>query len=247
MNSKKPNPGISFVIPAHNEADYLPKTLIQLGVAIEGLRNQVPEFDCEIIVVNDGSTDDTGKIAAPLADRVIDVEMRNIGAVRNAGAEAARFQWLLFLDADTSVPTETLVQAYQEMRNGAVGGGAHVDVEREPPIPFVKLSMYRMVYVGWQLAGKWAAGCFMFCRKEAFDRFGGFDTDYFAAEEFFFSRNLKRQGRFVLVKPPVITSARKLHKYSVWQLSRFLFLPLLSGRNALKSTRGLELLYKDDR
>ena len=89
----------------------------------------------------------------------------------------------------------------------------------------------------------------MFCRKDAFEFFGGFDEQYFAAEELFFSVELKRLGKFQLVRAPVITSSRKFYNYSTSQLLRFVALPmtvLLRG-TPLQSRFGLELLYEDDR
>ena len=89
----------------------------------------------------------------------------------------------------------------------------------------------------------------MFCRKDAFEFFGGFDEQYFAAEELFFSVELKRLGKFQLVRTPVITSSRKFYNYSASELLRFVALPmtvLLRG-TPLQSRFGLELLYEDDR
>ena len=233
---------ISFVIPAHNEENYLPQTLVALHAAAQSCA-----IEYEVLVVNDASTDNTKQLALQNADRVIDVEIRNIGGVRNAGAAEARYPWLIFLDADTELPAETLKAAIQCLGGGDVGGGAYVDVSREKRIPILKYMVYLSVETFWQTIGGWAAGCFMFCQKSQFEDFGGFNEDYFAAEEWFFSRELKRRGRFRLVRPPVITSARKLHAYSVWQMGRLLFFPLTAGKNFLRSKRGLEMLYEDDR
>ncbi|MFT5300400.1 MAG: hypothetical protein ACI87E_002483 [Mariniblastus sp.] len=52
----------------------------------------------------------------------------------------------------------------------------------------VKRIIYLSAVVVWQVIGRWAAGCYMFCCKADFDSFGGFDEQYFAAEELFFSR-----------------------------------------------------------
>ena len=104
-----------------------------------------------------------------------------------------------------------------------------------------------MVVLVWNIIGGWAAGCFMFCRKELFDSFGGFDEEYFAAEELFFSKELKQLGKFRLAKHPVITSARKLQNYSTWDLIKFVSSPLFQFTHMLKSRKGLDLLYEDNR
>jgi glycosyltransferase involved in cell wall biosynthesis len=233
---------VSFVIPAHNEQRYIGKTITALVKAIRDLG-----VTAEIIVVNDESTDDTVSVAESLGARTINVALRNIGAVRNAGARVAKYDWLIFVDADTTVPTETLRRSLVALSRGDVGGGARVEVEGQETLFWVKRMMCFTVILGWQVIGGWAAGCFMFCRKESFESFGGFDENYFAAEEFFFSRRLKELGRFRLVRHPVVTSARKLHRYSTWQLCSFIFSPLRNWRSPFSSKSGLEILYEDIR
>lgn len=232
---------ISVVIPAHNESKYLPRTIAQLNESI-----QKAGVEAEIIVVDDDSTDDTAVIAQELGCTVVKVALRNIGAVRNAGAARAKNDWLIFVDADTLVPVETLQETLKAIAGGAVGGGALVDID-DAKIPFVKYLMFLAVSIGWQRIGKWAAGCYVFANRIAFEKFGGFPEDYFAGEEFFVSRELKATGPFHLCVARVITSARKLHDYSTWQLMRFLWRPIFSRKGFLKSREGLELLYKHER
>lgn len=232
---------ISFVIPAHNEARFIKPTIlaIQAAVAETGAV-------AEVIVVDDDSVDDTAAIATSLGAKVVSVSLRNIGAVRNAGARQASHDWLFFVDADTLLPSATLAAALNALAQGAVGGGARVDLDNHR-LFWPKRLMYYAVVMVWLVLGRWAAGCFMFCRKEAFESFGGFDEAYFAAEELWFSLQLKRRGKFQLLQQPVITSARKLHKYSTWQLIRFITAPLLSLTQPLQSRKGLDVLYRDER
>ena len=95
---------------------------------------------------------------------------------------------------------------------------------------------------------KWAAGCFVFARRDAFVAVGGFDEQYYASEEIHFSRAMKRQGRFVVLKEAVMTSARKAEKFSRWTTAKMLFPMLLQGPKGAKSrelTR--EFWYPDKR
>ncbi len=88
---------VSVVIPAFNAALYIAE-------AIESVRSQAGAA-CEIIVVDDGSTDDTGDVARKFADvRVITRENGGIGAARNTGMREARAPILAFLDADDIWP-----------------------------------------------------------------------------------------------------------------------------------------------
>lgn len=235
-------PGVSFVIPAHNESKCLKATLETLIAAANEL-----EIRHEIIVVNDASTDNTAEIAREVGVIVVDVRLRNIGAVRNAGAEAARYPWLVFQDADTIVPARTIAQSLKALQGGCVGGGAHVELDIADGIPWSKLWIFYAVSLAWLTMGRWAAGCYMFCRRDVFESFGGFDESYFACEEYFFSRQLKARGRFQLVRPAVQTSSRKFHGYSTLELLRFLTLPFLNSAAKFRSQVGLELLYQDNR
>ncbi len=89
---------LSIIVPVYNTRDYLAACLDSILDPSLG--------DYEIIIVNDGSTDDSGTIASsyqrrfPSRVRVITTENGGIGAARNAGLEQARGDYLLFLDSD---------------------------------------------------------------------------------------------------------------------------------------------------
>jgi GT2 family glycosyltransferase len=89
-----------------------------------------------------------------------------------------------------------------------------------------------------------APGCFVFCTRAAFEATGGFDEAWYAGEDVAMSRALARVGRFVLLREHVLTSARKLHTFSVAEHlllgSRF----LLRGRGVLRSREHLALWYE---
>ncbi len=94
MESVEENPLVSIIIPAFNAEDYL-------AIAINSALAQT-YTPIEIIVVNDGSTDDTLKIAnafgAPV--RVITQDNKGCGGARNKGFSAARGSIIALLDAD---------------------------------------------------------------------------------------------------------------------------------------------------
>src|SRR5262249_27693838 len=148
----------------------------------------------EIIVVDDGSTDRTAGIAEEMGARVVRVDLRHIAGARNAGGLAATGDLLVFVDADTIVPLGVLADAVKAYETGAVGGGAGVRYAVNDP----RWAVVVTAIVIWIMRRtKWAAGCFVFARKDVFDRVGGFDERYFASEEIHFSRAVKKHGRFV--------------------------------------------------
>src|SRR5687767_6379658 len=88
---------VSVVVPAYNAAATLAEALRSL------VGQTFPRW--EAIVVDDGSSDGTADVAAQFAEmdtrfRVIRQANQGEAGARNAGIEAARFDWLLFLDAD---------------------------------------------------------------------------------------------------------------------------------------------------
>jgi glycosyltransferase involved in cell wall biosynthesis len=201
---------ISIVVPAYNEEALLAPTLDHLHVAAGALGEPY-----EIIVVDDGSTDRTAAIAIAHGARVVGVNVRQIGAARNAGARVATGELLVFVDADTLVPPEVLRGAVAAFRAGAVGGGsgARQDSNDPPWGPAV------FAFAAWLMrTAGWAAGCFMFVSTDVFRRVGGFDERYFASEEIHLSRAVKRHGRFVILRERVITSGRKGRLFTGWQV-----------------------------
>jgi glycosyltransferase involved in cell wall biosynthesis len=197
---------LSIVVPAYNEELLLPATLRALKVAVAAIG-----LPAEIVVVDDGSTDRTADIARGLDACVVPVALRHIAGARNAGGRVATGDLLIFVDADTIVPIEVLRAAVQTYEAGAVGGGAGVQYAVNDP----RWAVVVTAIVMWVLRrAKWAAGCFVFVRKDVFDRVGGFDERYFASEEIHFSRAVKKHGRFVMLEGAVITSARKARLFS---------------------------------
>jgi glycosyltransferase involved in cell wall biosynthesis len=172
----------------------------------------------EVVVANDSSTDATPAIAREAGARVVDVAKRQISGTRNAGARAAAGDVLIFVDADTHVHGALVSQALAALRSGAVGGGARVTFHQAVPA-WVRIFMvlFTPLYFG---LGRWAAGCFVFCTRAAFDAAGGFDEETYAGEEIHFSRALKHLGRFVIVREWVSTSPRKVEGRGFWEMMR---------------------------
>lgn len=113
-NSPHILPLISVVIPTYNYARYLPK-------AIASVLNQTYQ-NFEIIIVDDGSTDDTKSVITE-DKRVIYFYQENKGlaVARNAGIEKSAGDYLVFLDADDWLEQDALEQNYE-----AIKGKSHI-------------------------------------------------------------------------------------------------------------------------
>lgn len=199
---------LSIVIPAHDEALLLGGTLAALDTARARL-----SIGSDVIVVSDGSGDATSAIASAAGATVIDVDLRHIAATRNAGAEQARGDALLFLDADTHVSAVVLQAAIDALAAGAVGGGAMVLLQADDSLAHERATA-RMLSEVFRWTGI-APGCFLFCTRAAFDAVAGFDTSVYAGEDVAMSRALAKLGRFEILRESVRTSSRKLRSHSV--------------------------------
>lgn len=109
-------PRVSVIIPTFNLAQYL-------GQAVESVLSQTYD-DLELIVVDDGSTDQTHELVGRFGDRVRYLYQANQGvaSARNAGIKAASGEFLAFLDADDVwLPEKLALQIPLLEKNSAVG------------------------------------------------------------------------------------------------------------------------------
>ena len=102
---------VSVIIPVYNCAEYLEECTQSL------LKQTMKAEDFEIIFVNDGSKDDSGKICAELAEKYdnivfVDKENGGVSSARNRGIEEANGKYFVFLDADDTLSSDTLRTLY---------------------------------------------------------------------------------------------------------------------------------------
>jgi dolichyl-phosphate beta-glucosyltransferase len=110
---------LSIVIPAYNESRRLGPSLESIAVYIEQ-----QSFPCEVIVVSDGSTDDTVQIACSFAGRIAGLRIidrkvnRGKGYSVAEGMRLARGKYVLFTDADLSTPIAEAENLLRHLRSG---------------------------------------------------------------------------------------------------------------------------------
>jgi cellulose synthase/poly-beta-1,6-N-acetylglucosamine synthase-like glycosyltransferase len=227
---------ISFIVPAHNEEAWVGRCVTAIRNAMELVGEQH-----EVIVVDDASTDATGLVAQQQGAQVIRVEHRQISATRNAGARQARGEILFFVDADTLVSAPVIQSALRSIREGAVGGGSLPRFEGWLPL-WWRLAYPFLVGVVRLLRFSPSGAC-LFCTRSAFQTTGGFNENYYAAEELWFVAALKRHGRFVVIAEQAVTSGRKLRAHSFLSLAWLSTRLILRGSSGVRSRRGLDYWY----
>ncbi|MFK7893166.1 MAG: glycosyltransferase [Granulosicoccus sp.] len=228
----------SIIIPAWNEAELLPQSLVAMNKAMQEVTEQ-SEHAGELIVVDNNSTDDTAVIARRAGAQVVFEPINQIARARNRGVTIASGDALIFVDADSSCSSVLLLESLDLLESGKVaGGGSVIAPDQEIGRKAHQLLKY---WNSLSVKAKLAAGCFVFCRRDAFETIGGFNVKVYAGEEIYLSRRLKRWARTngmsfrIIEKAPVRTSVRKLHWYGPLQLAAQLALVMIPG--ALYSRR----------
>jgi glycosyltransferase involved in cell wall biosynthesis len=227
---------ISVVVPAFNEAQGLGASLASIRhamTAFDGI-----EWDSELIVCDNNSTDRTAEIAREAGAVVVFEPINQISRARNTGAARAGGDWLVFVDADSHPTRELFVDLRETIQGGrCVAGGSTVCFENPDRI---------VAFVGgcWNLISRvtrWAAGSFVFCDASAFRSVDGFSLELYAAEEIDLFRRLKRLARrtgrtiVILHRHPLRTSARKARLYSAREGLRFVFRTVIQRGRTLRN------------
>ncbi|OHA18555.1 MAG: hypothetical protein A2664_02865 [Candidatus Taylorbacteria bacterium RIFCSPHIGHO2_01_FULL_46_22b] len=206
---------ISFIIPTRNEE----KVLKQL---CENLRQY--SGSCEIIVSDGNSTDQTLSIARQHADIVITHEQairQNISGGRNAGAKAAKGEYLIFIDADVTIPNidhtiQTIIDRFQK-NSTIVGITVKLAVLPEcatwaDKLVYLYINASVVFFNDWLHIGHAPGGEFQAIRSSAFKTLGGFDERLVAAEDIDMFRRLSKIGKTYFDRSVfVYHTARRAH------------------------------------
>ncbi len=202
---------ISVVIPALNEEKYLPDCL-------KSLKSQQWNGESEVIVVDNGSTDDTARVAASHGAKVVVCSKRGVAFARQAGAEVARGEIIVQADADTLYPPQWLarIDAYFSGHTDAAGlAGRYVYTQSAWWAPIergfrVLLNGASLVFLRWPASVSGANFAF---RRAAFTGAGGYDATSLYPDQWGIARRVSRFGRVHYDHSSVVTtSARRVAK-----------------------------------
>jgi rSAM/selenodomain-associated transferase 2 len=194
---------ISVIVPVLDEEK-------QLATTLEGLLALAPH---EILVVDGGSSDRSREIAGRLGVNVMSAE-RGRARQMNQGAAQATGEVLLFLHADTRLPSS----AFAEIRDAftdadCVGGRFDVELEGDHwMLPVVA----RMISERSRLTKVATGDQALFVRRGVFEQMGGF-PDIPLMEDIAFCRSLKLMGRVACLRSRVVSSGRRWEIDGVWQ------------------------------
>ena len=199
---------VSAVIPTYNHGALVPE-------AVESALAQTwPNL--EVIVVDDGSTDDTPARLARFENRIKIIRQDHLGpaVARNAGIRASRGEWIGFLDSDDLWMPEKIARCVAALKDSRDAGVAYtavriheLDTGRKYPLP------------QYTMSGNLARDLFLECKgvntstlvvsRTALDKAGLFDEEFFRAQDWDLMVRLAEECDYVHV--PEILTERRLH------------------------------------
>jgi GT2 family glycosyltransferase len=186
---------ISIVIPMYNEARHIGRTLLAARKAANAA-----DIDCELIVVDNGSTDDGPQIARAFGAQVLVLPGLLIGALRNRGATVASGEWLAFIDADIEMPEDWLNElfALEAQNQGDIFG---LDLHTPAAAPWYATAWQRRMLRPSAHASRtvdWLPSANLLMRKRWFDVVGGFNETLRTGEDKEYTLRLNTQGARLL-------------------------------------------------
>ena len=193
---------LSVIVPAHNEEDYIEKTLI--SITNSSYKNY------ELIVVCDSCSDRTAEISKKYTQKVYSVDYKNTSQTRNYGASKGNGGIIVFSDADTICSNDYLASVVKAINAGGDYGCSKITSETG-------------TWKGWFMIGRIdryfrmskSFGGNFFVRKDFFVKTNGFDENMIKGEDTDLADRLYGSGaKFFYIKDSyVITSERRFQKY----------------------------------
>lgn len=200
----------SIVIPTFNRAHLLPAALESV------FAQETPPH--EVIVVDDGSTDETLNVLRGFGNRIVVVAQQNSGPAqaRNAGIARARGECVAFLDSDDlwfPWTLATYAEAFARHGEPALVSGTHVDfgADEDPPSPD-RTGCRDAVFTDYFATARlnlWIGTCGAAIRTESLRKAGGFARHAFNAEDSDLWLRLGAEPGFVRIESPPVFARRR--------------------------------------
>lgn len=201
-------PFITVVIPAYNEATYIPYCLKSLQ------QQSYPKERYKVLVVDNNSTDDTAKIAKQYGAEVIKEKQQGHVFSLNAGLQHATGDIYGITDADTVLSPlwlATLAKIFQNPEIVGVTGSTSFDTSSFSSWMVRKL-YHMFLRANFALNKPHLAGPNMAVRASAFAKLHGVDTRYQISGDVEIGMRLKKYGKVVFAKDLfATTSSRRFH------------------------------------
>jgi glycosyltransferase involved in cell wall biosynthesis len=186
---------ISIVIPMFNEARHIGRTLLAAQKAAHAAN-----VECELIVVDNGSTDQGPHIARQFGAKVLVLPGLLIGALRNRGTAIATGEWLAFIDADIEMPEDWLRQLFDIEASGQADVFG-LDLHTPAEAPWYATAWQRRTLrpsAHTSNVVDWLPSSNLLMLRRWFDKIGGFNEALRTGEDKEFTLRLREHGARLL-------------------------------------------------
>lgn len=183
---------VSFIIPAYNAHNHIGRCL----EAIKAIDHPRDRF--EIVIADNGSSDDTLEIAGRFTDKIIIDAATSVGRLRNLGAARSAGDLFVFIDSDCIIRPDWLKKAtayFKDDAIGAVGARTYVLTSEAGWIEDA-WGAYRDKDRGVKEA-RWVISAAMAVRKESFLAIGGFDEALVSCEDVEFGYRMNKRYKVI--------------------------------------------------
>jgi glycosyltransferase involved in cell wall biosynthesis len=200
----------SIIVPTYQEEEYITRCLQSIA------QQDYKREDFEIIVSDAHSTDRTLENARQYCDRIILNDRRGIAYGRNAGAQTALGDILVFLDADATLSRDFLFQCHQVFQISSVAGMSGIASPNDGGLiqRFVYRGTYCLVRIFHFFHISLFPGICIAYRRDIFMKLGGFREDFGIVEDLDLSRRISRVGLCTVNKKArAFVSTRRLEKH----------------------------------
>ena len=182
---------VSVIIPCFNEQDNIQKCLDSIFAV------NYPEHLLEVIVVDNGSTDQTKKIAQKYNIVFLEDDKKKVSGLRNFGAKSAKGDILAFIDADCIVSYNWLVNAQKYFDDNDIAAWGS-----PPTIPDNATWVQKTWYLIRQKKNKieqvdWLESMNLFVKIEDFKKIQGFNETLETAEDVDFCYRITKTGKII--------------------------------------------------
>lgn len=226
----------TVIIPCKNEQETIAKLL-------SGISKQTLQ-PARIIIADAQSIDNTPKIIESYQKRI---GMRNLQKIeggkvaygRNKGAELADTKYLVFIDADMELKDKNLFKKTIELMEAKGYEMATTNIRCNSDNVVSDL-VYILNNIGQKLAkainSPFSTGAYMCITKEKFKELGGFDEELEFCEDYWLSKQIKKQ-KFGIVNSKILTSDRRFKKMGYWWMIKNFIKSYLNRNNRAYFTK----------
>ena len=185
-------PTLSFVIPVRNSAHLLGPCLDAINAQKAG------DVPYEIIVLDNGSTDESAAVAEAAGARVLVLPDDNVSQLRNRGVSEATADLIAFVDADNEISSGWCTAVAEIMRNPEVAATGTAYSAPDDGTWVTRTGDYMRGHTEGSIKTDWLAAGNLVIRKPVFESLGGFDTTLETCEDVDLCARIRAAGHEII-------------------------------------------------